>query len=87
MRVMPTSVKILLVAVGGLVAFLVLVAMTLLLLGEVSVKSRLETAASDALGMEVTVGDRLGIRFFPGLHVTLEDVHIRSRGGLSGVGF
>jgi uncharacterized protein involved in outer membrane biogenesis len=73
-------VKILLVAVGGLVAFLVLVAVAVLLLGEVSAKSWLATAASDALGMEVTVGGRLGIRFFPGLHVTLEDVHIKSRG-------
>jgi uncharacterized protein involved in outer membrane biogenesis len=72
--------KILLFAVGGLVAFLVLVAVAVLLLGEVSAKSWLETAASDVLGMEVTVGDRLGIRVFPGLHVTLEDVHIRSRG-------
>jgi uncharacterized protein involved in outer membrane biogenesis len=81
MRVMPTSLKILLFAIGGLVAFLVLVALTLLLFGDVSAKSRLEKAASDALGMEVTVGDRLSIRFFPGLHVTLEDVHIRSQGG------
>ncbi len=30
--------------------------------------------------MEVKVGGRLGIGFFPGLLVTLEDVHIRNRG-------
>jgi uncharacterized protein involved in outer membrane biogenesis len=78
---MSTSLKILLFAVGGTVVFLVLVAVTLLLLGEVNAKSRVEKAASDALGMEVTVGGRLGVGFFPGLQVTLEDVHLRSRGG------
>lgn len=30
--------------------------------------------------MEVSVGGRLGIGFFPGLEVTLEDVYIRNRG-------
>lgn len=78
---MSTSLKSILFAGGGLVAVLVLVAVAVLLLVDVSAKPRLETAASDALGMEVNVGGRLGIRFFPGLHVTLEDVHIRSRGG------
>jgi AsmA protein len=36
--------------------------------------------ASEALGMEVHVGGRLGITFFPNLHVRLDDVHIRNGG-------
>jgi uncharacterized protein involved in outer membrane biogenesis len=77
---MSTSLKIILFAVGGLVAFLVLAAVAVPLVVDLSVKPRVETAASDVLGLEVNVGGRLGIGFFPGLHVTLEDVHIRSRG-------
>lgn len=40
----------------------------------------MEAAASSALGMEVTVEGRVTTGVFPGLHVTLEDVHIRNRG-------
>ena len=43
-------------------------------------KARLEAAASEALGMEVRIGGRLGISFFPGVLLTLEDVHLRQRG-------
>lgn len=43
-------------------------------------KSRLEAAASDALGMEVRVGGKMGIGLFPGLLITLDDLHIRNRG-------
>ena len=45
-----------------------------------NVRSRLEADASDALGMQVKVGGSVALRFFPGLHVTLEDVRIRNRG-------
>jgi hypothetical protein len=31
--------------------------------------------------MEVSVAGRLGIGFSPGLHLGLEDVHIRNHGG------
>jgi len=41
---------------------------------------RLETAASTALGMEVRVGGALGISLFPGLHITLGDVHLVQQG-------
>ena len=78
---MPRSVKIILFAVGGFVGLLILVAVALLVFVDINVyKPRLEVAASRALGMEVRVGGRLGIGFFPGLHVTLQDVHIRIRG-------
>jgi len=78
---MSKPLKIILFVVGGLVGLLILVAVALLVFVDINVyKPRLEVAASRALGMEVRVGGRLGIGFFPGLHVTLEDAHIRNRG-------
>jgi len=72
---------IVLFAAGGFVALLVLAAVALVLFVDVNAhKPRLEAAASDALGMEVGIGGRLGIGLFPGFHVTLEDVRIRNRG-------
>jgi uncharacterized protein involved in outer membrane biogenesis len=73
--------KIGLFAAGGLVALLLLAAVALVLFVDVNaLKPRLETAASDALGMEVRIGGRLGIGLFPVFHATLEDVRIRNRG-------
>jgi AsmA protein len=78
---MSKPLKIILFVVGGLVGLLALVAVAALLFVDANAyKPRLEAAASGALGMEVRVGGRLGIGFFPGLIVTLEDVHIRNRG-------
>ncbi|HSD95884.1 MAG TPA: AsmA family protein, partial [Sulfuricaulis sp.] len=78
---MSKPLKIILLAVGGLVVFLVLVAVALHLSVDANAfKPRLEAAASGVLGMEVRVGGRVGIGFFPGLHVTLQDVNIRNRG-------
>lgn len=73
--------NIALIAAGGFLALLVLAAVALVLFVDVNAhKPRLEAAASDALGMEVRIGGRMGIGFFPGFHVTLEDVRIRNRG-------
>lgn len=78
---MPRLTRSLLFASIGVASLLVLVAGGLLLLVYANVgKARLEAAASGALGMEVTVGGRLGIGLFRGMLVTLEDVHIRNRG-------
>jgi AsmA protein len=78
---MSKPLKIILFAVGGLVVFLVLVAVALLLFVDANAyKSRLEAAASEALGMEVRVGGRVGISLFPGVDITLQDVNIRNRG-------
>jgi uncharacterized protein involved in outer membrane biogenesis len=78
---MPKSLKIILFSVSGFVGLLALVAAALLFFVDANAyKPRLEAAASEALGMEVRVGGRLGIGFFPGLHITMEDVHIRNRG-------
>jgi AsmA protein len=78
---MSKPLKIILFAVSGFVGLFVLVAAALLVFLDINAyKPRLEAAASSALGMEVRVGGRLGVSFFPGLHVTLQDVNIRNRG-------
>ncbi len=78
---MANKRKIALFAAVGLIAFLLLAAVALVLFVDVNAhKSRLEAAASDALGMEVRIHGRLGIGLFPGFHATLEDVRIRNRG-------
>jgi AsmA protein len=78
---MSTLLKRTLFVVGGLLGLFVLVAVTARVLVEVDAyKPRLEAAASDALGMTVRINGRLGIAFFPGVRVTLENVHIRNRG-------
>ncbi|OGR21248.1 MAG: hypothetical protein A3K53_00175, partial [Deltaproteobacteria bacterium RIFOXYB2_FULL_66_7] len=78
---MGNARKIALFAAGGLLALLLLAAVAMVLFVDVNAhKLRLEEAASDAMGMEVRIGGRLGIGLFPGFHVTLEDVRIRNRG-------
>ena len=78
---MARSARTLLFAAIGFAGLLVLVAGGLLLFVHAKVgKARLEAAASGALGMEVSVGGRLGMGFFHGVLVTLEDVHIRNLG-------
>src|SRR3972149_5648185 len=79
---MANKRKIALFAAGGLFALLLLAAVALLLFVDVNAhKPRLEAAASDALGMEVRIGGRMGIGLFPGVHVTINDVRTRNRGG------
>ena len=78
---MSKSLKNISFAIGTLIVLLVLIAIALRLFFDVNAyKPRFETTASDTLGMEVRIGGRLGIGFFPGLLVTLEDTHIRNRG-------
>ncbi len=78
---MTKPIKIILLAAGSLIGLLALIAVALLLFVDANAyKPRLEAAASDALGMQVKVDGQLGIGFFPGLLLTLKDVHIRNRG-------
>jgi uncharacterized protein involved in outer membrane biogenesis len=78
---MSKSLKIILYTIVGFVAILALVAMAMHYFVDInSYKPRLEAAASDALGMEVRVGGKMGFSLFPGLQVTLDDVHIRNSG-------
>jgi uncharacterized protein involved in outer membrane biogenesis len=77
---MSKSLKNILFAIVGLIGLLILISVALFFIVDTSVyKPRLERAASEALGMEVHVGGRLGVAFFPDLHVRLDDVHIRNR--------
>ena len=65
----------LVLAVIGLVGFLVLVAAALLAFVDPNLyKARLEAGLSAAAGMEVRIGGRLRVGFLP-LRVTLDDVH------------
>jgi AsmA protein len=76
----PNALKIFLFALGGLVGIVLLAALAVMLLvNSDAYKPRAEAAASDALGMNVTVEGRLRIGYIPGLHVTLENVRIRNR--------
>jgi len=78
---MPKSYKIILCAVGGFCVLIAGIAAAVSYFVDFnSYKPGLEAAATRALGMEVRVGGRLGIAFSPGLLVTLEDVHLHSRG-------
>ncbi|MBN2720041.1 MAG: AsmA family protein [Proteobacteria bacterium] len=76
---MSKTTRIALFVVGGGIGLAVFAAAALLLFMDANVyKHRLEKAASDALGMEVRIDGQLWIGFFPGLLVTLEDVHLRN---------
>jgi len=78
---MTRSLKIISVAAGVLAGLLVLAVVALaLVLAIGDYRPRLEAAVSAKLGMEARIGGRVGIGFYPGLHVTLGDVHIRNRG-------
>jgi AsmA family/AsmA-like C-terminal region len=77
----PKALTIFLFALGGLVGVLLLAALAVMFLVDSDAyKPRAEEAASDVLGMNITVEGRLRIDFIPGLHVTLENVRIRNRG-------
>ncbi len=77
---MPKSWKIALVAAGAVLAILVIGAAGLLLAWRGHGKAQVEAAASEALGMQVSIGARPVLKFFPSLGLTLEDVRIQSRG-------
>ena len=78
---MSKSLKRVLLAIIGLIGLLIITAVILFFFVDANVyKSRLEKAASDALGMEVHVSGRMGIAFLPVLHIRVDDVHIRNRG-------
>jgi uncharacterized protein involved in outer membrane biogenesis len=78
---MANKRKTALIAAGVLLALLSLAAVALVFFLDMkALKPRLEAVASDALGMEVRIGGRLGIGLFPGLHFVAADLRIRNRG-------
>lgn len=80
-RPMSKSLKIILLAASGFVGLVVVLALALMFFVDANAyKPRLESTASKMLGMEVSVEGQVGIAFFPGVRVTLDDVHIRNQG-------
>ncbi len=78
---MSKTLKAITYAAGAFIGLLVLAAIALSFFLDINAyKPRLEAAASGITGMDVSVNGRLGIGFFPGVLVTLDDVHIRNRG-------
>lgn len=78
---MSKSLKTISLVIGALMGLLLLVAIALFFFLEANTfKPRFEAAVSEIFGMEVKVGGHLGVGFFPGLLITLNDVHIRNRG-------
>ncbi|MCX5906395.1 MAG: AsmA family protein, partial [Deltaproteobacteria bacterium] len=70
---MSKSLKSIFFAIVGLIGLLILITVALFFfVGTSGYKSRLERAASEALGMEVHVGGRLKIAIFPELHIRLD---------------
>lgn len=76
---MPKSFRRALYAVGAALALAFLVGVILLLSWRGQAKGQLQAAASQALGLQVTIDGPVVLKFFPGLAVTLHDVHIRNR--------
>lgn len=78
---MSKPFKMTLFIAGGFVVLLVFVAVTLMLFIDVdSYKPRLETAASEVLGLEVQVDGRLDFGLFPRPQLTLEKVLLTYQG-------
>jgi uncharacterized protein involved in outer membrane biogenesis len=75
---MPRSLKLTLYAVAALLAAAALAAVIMLLSWRAHAKPQVEAAASDALGMQVSIGGALALKFFPSVAMTLNDVRIRS---------
>jgi uncharacterized protein involved in outer membrane biogenesis len=67
-------------AAGAAIAALILSAVAVFLILGVNAKRQVQTRLSDALEMEVKIGGRLDIGFFPSFHITMENLHIRNRG-------
>ncbi|MBE0558452.1 MAG: AsmA family protein, partial [Proteobacteria bacterium] len=73
--------KSILFTIAGIIGIVILIAVALISFVDTRVyKSRVENAASEALGMEVRALGPFGIGFFPGLRIRLADVQMRNRG-------
>jgi AsmA protein len=73
--------KKLLAALGILVGLLVLAGVAIVLLVDVNAhKPRIESAVSDALGMEFRIRGKARLRLFPSAGIVLSDVRLRNRG-------
>ncbi len=67
-----------LVIAGGVVALVVIAGIAAALLFNInSYKARIETAASDATGLDVRINGKMGLSFFP-FGVSAKDIHVTS---------
>src|SRR5512145_1857194 len=73
--------KKVLVVLGVLIGLVVVGVIALLVLVDVNVyKPRIEAAATDALGMELRIQGKAGLRLVPSVGISVADVHVRNRG-------
>ena len=76
-----TTIKIILLIFGSLVAVLVMVALAVLIFFDANAyKPRVEAQLSEATGMSVSVEGKLAVTIFPRLQLTLADVRIINQG-------
>jgi hypothetical protein len=72
--------KVLIIA-GCLVALIIMAVTVVILLFDInSYKPRIETAASEATGLDVRIVGKMGLSFFP-FGVSANDVHVANKGG------
>lgn len=78
---MSKKCKTILFSAAALIGLLVIAAVVLVFFVDANAyRSRMEAAASSALGMQVNIDGRLGLALFPGLQITLDSVHVRNKG-------
>ena len=66
---------------GGVVVLIVIAAIVAVLLFDInSYKSKIETAASEATGLDVRIKGKMGLSFFP-FGVSAKDIHVANKGG------
>jgi AsmA protein len=65
---------------GGIVLLIVIAAIAAVFLFDInSYKSKIETAASEATGLDVRIKGRMGLSFFP-FGISAKDIHVANRG-------
>jgi uncharacterized protein involved in outer membrane biogenesis len=66
---------------GGVVVLIVIATIAALFLFNINVyKSKIETAASEATGLDVKITGKMGLSFFP-FGISAKDVHVANKGG------
>lgn len=79
---MPRRRKVALLAAGGVIAALLLISAAVLVTLGLHARSRVQSLAAEALGMEVDVGGRVSVGLWPRLHVTMNGVQVRNHGSV-----
>ena len=76
----PERKKGLMIA-GGIVLLIIIVGIVVALLFNInSYKSKIETAASEATGLDVRINGKMGLSFFP-FGVSAKNIHVTGEGG------